>query len=97
MSLNEESKNEDQNETNFKNNVILKNDGSRSIGDCHFRIRYCPYKNKYLIKDMGDGSGTFVKVEDPVILQSGTIICIGVSHIIVGLIYENLQENIHEN
>lgn len=42
---------------------------------------------------MGDGSGTFIRIEEPTILQSGTVICVGESHIIVGLIFDNLCEN----
>lgn len=93
LSANEERKdgNEEQNSLVVKNDIVLKDDGQ--IGNNHFRIRYCPYKNKYLIKDMGDGLGTFIRVEDPTILQSGTVICIGESHLIVGLIFENLEDN----
>lgn len=74
-----------------KNNVVLKND--ETIGKCHFRIRYCPFSNKYMIKDMGDGSGTFIRIEEPTILKSGTVICVGESHIIVGLIFDSMGEN----
>ena len=75
----------------IKNDVILKND--EAIGMSHFRIRFCPIKNKFLMKDMGDGSGTFLRIEEPTILQSGTVFCVGESHIIVGLIFDNLCEN----
>ena len=71
-----------------KNDVILKND--EAIGRCHFRVRFDPTKNKFLIKDMGDGSGTFIRIEEPTVLQSGTVICVGESQIIVGLIFDNL-------
>ena len=74
-----------------KNDIILKND--EAIGRSHFRIRFDPIKNKFLIKDMGDGSGTFIRIEEPTVLQSGTVICVGESHIIVGLIFDNLFEN----
>ena len=47
-----------QNTSNIKNDLILENDGS--IGDQHFKIRYCPYKNTYFIKDLGQGEGTFL-------------------------------------
>lgn len=45
------------------------------------------------MKDMGDGSGTFIKIEEPTILQSGTVICIGESHIVVGLIEDSVYYN----
>ena len=49
-----------------KNDIILKND--EAIGRSHFRIRFDPIKNKFLIKDMGDGSGTFIRIEEPTVL-----------------------------
>ena len=75
----------------MKNDIILKND--EAIGKSHFKIRFDPIKNKFLMKDMGDGSGTFIRIEEPTILQSGTVICVGESHITVGLILDNLCEN----
>lgn len=72
------------------NDVVLKNNDT--LGSNHFRIRYCPYKNKYLMKDMEIGQGTFIRIEEPTILQSGTVICVGESHIVVGLIFDNLCE-----
>ena len=42
---------------------------------------------------MGDGSGTFIRIEEPTILQSGTVICIGESHIIFGIVFDNICEN----
>ena len=49
-----------------KSEIMLQND--EAIGQCHFRIRFCPFKNKYLIKDMGDGSGTFIRIEEATVL-----------------------------
>lgn len=49
-----------------KNNIILKND--EAIGRSHFRIRFCTIRNQFLMKDMGDGSGTFIRIEEPTIL-----------------------------
>lgn len=43
------------------NDIILKND--ETIGRSHFRIRFDPVKNSYFMKDMGDGSGTFMRIE----------------------------------
>ena len=42
---------------------------------------------------MGDGSGTFIRIEEQTILKSGTVICVGESHIIVGLIFDSMGEN----
>lgn len=64
-----------------------------AIGTNHFTIRFCPFRNKYLIKDIENDSGTFIKIEEPRILQSGTVICIGKNNIIVGLVSDNLHES----
>jgi hypothetical protein len=49
---------------------------------------------------MGDGGGTFIRIEEPTTLQAGTVICVGASHLIVGLIYdkfESVDPNISNN
>ena len=46
--------------------VVLDQD--ESIGALHCKIRYCPFKQKFLIKDLGEGGGTFVSIESPTIL-----------------------------
>ena len=43
------------------NDVILPK--SEGFGNNHFYIKFCPEKNFYTLKDMGDGTGTFIKVE----------------------------------
>ena len=41
-----------------------------------------------MIKDMGEGMGTFIKLEKPLKLQNNFIISFGESHVIV-----NVEEN----
>jgi hypothetical protein len=65
-SINVDYRQRGSNNRALKNDVILKND--EAIGKSHFRIRFCPTKNKFLLKDMGDGSGTFIRIEEPTIL-----------------------------
>ena len=77
-----------QNSSDFKNDVVLQNDGS--IGSQHFKIRFCPYMNKYFIRDLEIGSGTFAKINEPTQLHSGSIICIGETFITVGILYDDL-------
>ena len=44
------------------NDVILpKADG---FGGRHFMVKYMIEKNHYMLKDLGEGTGTFVKVQD---------------------------------
>lgn len=77
-----------QNSADFKNDMVLQNDGS--IGNQHFKIRFCPYMNKFFIRDLENGSGTFAKINEPTELQSGSIICIGETFITVGILYDDL-------
>lgn len=37
----------------------------------------------YFIKDLGEGSGTFIKVDEPLILNNGYLISYGDSHMVV--------------
>jgi len=46
---------------------------------------------------MEDGFGTFIKIEEPTVLQSGTVVCVGESHIIVGLITEKSETDVPVN
>ena len=39
---------------------------------------------------MGEGSGTFIRIEDTTTLKTGSVICVGESQIIVGIIFDNL-------
>ena len=78
-----------QNTPDIKNEIVLSNDGS--VGDNHFKIRFCPYMNKYFIKDLGQGHGTLLKVDAPMELQSGSVICIGHSYITVGILFKELN------
>ena len=82
-----------QNTPNIKNEIVLSNDGS--VGDHHFKIRFCPYMNKYFIKDLGQGNGTRLKVNAPTELHCGSVICVGRSYITVGILYQfNLELNL---
>ena len=48
-------------ETSKLNDFVLpKNEG---FGKRHFTIVFSVEKNGYYIKDMGDGTGTFIKVD----------------------------------
>ena len=42
------------------NDVILPK--SEGFGEQHFMIKYLPEKNFYILKDCGDGTGTFIKI-----------------------------------
>jgi hypothetical protein len=48
-------------------------------------IKYSEYDKKYYIRDLGDGSGTFVKVDNhkDLVLKHGFIVSYGDSHMVV--------------
>ena len=46
-------------------------------------IKYEQTTNKYYIKDLGDGTGTFLKITKPLLLKAGYIISYGDTHMVV--------------
>lgn len=62
-------------------NDILLNDAT--VGDQHCMIKYDPSLRKYLLKDLGEGSGTFLRIDKEIELKSGYIISFGDSHMAV--------------
>lgn len=55
------------------------------IGKRHMVIKYNTIDRKYYLRDLGDGSGTFVRIENTrdLILKHGFIISFGDSHMCV--------------
>jgi hypothetical protein len=49
----------------------------------HMIIKYSMFDRKYYLRDLGDGSGTFVRVDKPLTLKNGYIISFGDSHVSV--------------
>lgn len=47
---------------------------SHGMGKQHFIIKFNPLTSKYTISDLGDGTGTFVKVKAEIVLKDGLII-----------------------
>jgi len=62
--------------------IVLPKD-EFGIGSVHFVIEYNAANCQYLIKDEGDGTGTFVKLSDPLPLQSYYILSFGSTHMTV--------------
>lgn len=73
-------------ETNKLNDVVLPK--SEGFGRRHFMIQFNLEKNGYFIKDLGEGTGTFIKVQNQTILKNGHIVSFGESHMVVGLVLE---------
>ena len=46
-------------------------------------LKYSMQDKEYYIRDLGKGSGTFVRLDVPLILKKGFIISFGTSHLTV--------------
>lgn len=53
------------------------------IGKRHMIIKYNVDNKSYYLRDLGDGSGTFVRLDVPLILKHGYIISFADSHMVV--------------
>lgn len=55
------------------------------IGKRHMVIKYSQMDKKYYLRDLGDGSGTFIRVDNQkdLILKHGFIVSFGDSHMVV--------------
>lgn len=68
----------------FGNDIVVPK-GEPGMGKRHLIIKYSMDGKCYFIKDMGEGTGTFVKIESPFILKHGYIISFGDSHVVINL------------
>jgi hypothetical protein len=71
------------------NDIVLP-EKEKGIGKRHFMIQYVKGKRDidiggYMIKDMGEGMGTFIRLDKPLKLQNNFIVSFGDSHVIVQL------------
>mmetsp|Transcript_18130 Transcript_18130/g.30973 ORF Transcript_18130/g.30973 Transcript_18130/m.30973 type:complete len:134 (+) Transcript_18130:427-828(+) len=57
------------------------------IGKRHLVIKYSEFDRNYYLRDLGDGSGTFIRIDNhkDLILKHGFIISYGDSHMVVQL------------
>lgn len=62
------------------------------IGKRHMVIKYNLDNKNYYLRDLGDGSGTFVRLDVPLILKHGYIISFGDSHMVVQFVQEQRLE-----
>lgn len=53
------------------------------IGKRHMVIKYNLDNKSYYLRDLGDGSGTFIRLDNPLILKHGYIVSFGDSHMVV--------------
>ncbi|OMJ70726.1 hypothetical protein SteCoe_31225 [Stentor coeruleus] len=64
-------------------NDIILSEKEKGVGKRHFLIQYNKEKACFFIKDMGEGLGTFIRIEKPIKLVSAYIFSFGDSHMVV--------------
>lgn len=57
----------------------------KGIGKRHFMIKYHDGTRKYYIKDLADGTGTFIKISKTTKLESGYILSYGDTHMTINI------------
>ena len=67
----------------YPNDYVIAQDENDGIGDRHMIIKYNMMDRGYYIRDLGKGSGTFVRLDPPLVLKNGFIISFGTSHLTV--------------
>jgi len=83
-----------------KNTQIVINDivlDDASVGEKHCMIKYNPNLKRYFLKDQGEGSGTFVKVQEPAKLRNGSIVSFSDSHMMINITQNKTKENNSES
>jgi pSer/pThr/pTyr-binding forkhead associated (FHA) protein len=65
------------------------NQDDHGIGSRHMIIKYNMDDRRYYMRDLGDGSGTFVRLDQPLELRNGFIISFGYSHMAVNVYGES--------
>lgn len=58
--------------------IVLE--GDEEVGEMHCVIEFQAQKRAYYLKDLGDGNGTFIKIEDNQAIATGDIVHFGDSH-----------------
>jgi hypothetical protein len=73
-------------EENKLNDVVLPSE--ESFGSRHFQIKFSIEQNSYFLKDLGEGTGTFIKVGKRFVLKNGHIVSFGENHMVIGIIVD---------
>jgi hypothetical protein len=74
------------------NDIVLEPGSNSEIGKRHFLIKYNMDTTAYYLRDLGDGNGTFVRLDNPLILKTGYIISFGDSHMFIQIM-EDMSAN----
>ena len=68
------------------NDFVVQQDENEGIGDRHLIIKYNMNDRQYYIRDLGKGSGTFVRLDVPLTLKNGYIVSYGTSHMSISFV-----------
>ncbi len=68
--------------TDPTNDIVMPKEET-GIGERHLAIKYGIEAKCYYIKDLGEGTGTFIKIESPLELQHGYILSFSDTHLVV--------------
>jgi FHA domain len=67
-------------------NDIVLSQKEKGVGEKHFMIQYEKnLKNRFTIRDLGQGMGTFIRIDSKLNLKTNHIISFGDSHMIVNV------------
>ncbi len=95
----------ENNSDNNTNNIIDKNNNEVDyllpLKHCEkmgrfFKIQYIPKINEYIIKDMGNGLGTFIKIQDFIYIRNSSMINIGDTYLIFNFISNDDKDTIEK-
>ncbi len=76
-------------ETGQTVNDIVLPPMERGMGQRHFVIKYVSENKSYYLRDMGEGTGTFIKIDKSLVLRPGYIISYGDAHMAVNIQADN--------
>ncbi len=73
------------------NDIIFEPGENSEIGKRHFLIKYIQEATGYYLRDLGDGNGTFVRLDNPLILKTGYIISFGEFHMFIQIFEDHIE------
>jgi hypothetical protein len=74
------------------NDIVFDPNDNFKIGKRHFLIKYNMETTGYYLRDLGDGNGTFVRLDNPLFLKTGYIISFGDSHMFIQISEDSADE-----
>jgi len=73
------------------NDIVFEPGENSEIGKRHFLIKYIPDTTSYYLRDLGDGNGTFVRLDNPLVLKTGYIISFGEFHMFIQIFEGHIE------